>query len=72
MAYLDLRLYACWSTQSRLATLLSGGLDFRLPDGSDLKDLSVDGLGLMLLLLSGPLGFTCWISFAPVFSFTDC
>ena len=23
----------------------------------------------MLWLLSGPLGFTCWISFAPVFSF---
>ena len=26
----------------------------------------------MLWLLSGPLGFTCWISFAPVFSFTYC
>ena len=23
----------------------------------------------MLRLLSGPLGFTCWISFAPVFRF---
>ena len=26
------------------------------------------GRGLMLWLLSGPPGFTCWISFAPVFS----
>ena len=27
-----------------------------------------DGRGLMLWLLSCPPGFTCWISFAPVFS----
>ena len=26
----------------------------------------------MLWLLSGPQGFTCWISFAPVFSFIYC
>ena len=26
----------------------------------------------MLWLLSGPPGFTCWISFAPVFSFIYC
>ena len=26
----------------------------------------------MLWLLSGPLEFTCWISFAPVFSFMYC
>ena len=35
------RLHAWWSTQSRLATLLSsliaGGSDFRLYDGSGLK-----------------------------------
>ena len=31
-----------------------------------------DGRGLMLWLLSGPPGFTCWISFAPVFSFMYC
>ena len=27
---------------------------------------------LMLWLLSCPTGFTCWISFAPVFSFMNC
>ena len=32
----------------------------------------LDGRGLMLWLLSGPQGFTCWISFAPVFSFIYC
>ena len=26
----------------------------------------------MLWLLSGPPGFACWISFAPVFSFVCC
>ena len=41
------RLHAWWSTQSRLATLLSsvivaGGSDFRLYDRSDLKTLSID------------------------------
>ena len=28
--------------------------------------------GLMLWLLSGPPGFTCWISFSLVFSFIYC
>ena len=28
-----------------------------------------DGGGLVLWLLSVPLGFACWISFAPVFGF---
>ena len=31
-----------------------------------------DGRGLMLWLFVGPTGFTCWISFAPVFSFIYC
>ena len=31
-----------------------------------------DGRGLMLLLLSGPLGFACWISFTLVFNFMFC
>ena len=31
-----------------------------------------DGRGLLLWLLSGPPGFTCWISFARVFSFIYC
>ena len=26
-------------------------------------------MGLMFWLLSGPLGFNCWISFAPVLNF---
>ena len=28
--------------------------------------------GLILWLFVGPTGFTCWISFAPVFSFIYC
>ena len=32
----------------------------------------LDWWGLMLWLLSGPRGFTCLISFAPVFSFMYC
>ena len=62
------RLHAWWSTQSRLATLLNSGLDFRLYDGSDLKTY----LLMMPWLLSGPPGFTCWISSAPIFSFMYC
>ena len=52
-------------------SLQAGGSDFRLHDSSD---LSIDEIsrGLMLWLLSGPPGFTCWISFAPVFSFIYC
>ena len=34
--------------------------------------LLVISRGLMLWLFVGPTGFTCWISFAPVFSFTYC
>ena len=38
------------------------------------KDSSIDEdcRGLVLWLLSGPPGFTCWISFAPVFSLIYC
>ena len=70
------RLHAWWSTQSRLATLLSSliarwwvGLQtvwrFRL------KDLSIDEMvgDWYFGCLLGQPGFTCWISFAPVFSF---
>ena len=42
--------------------LLYSTLDFRLI-------YWWDGRGLMLWLFVGPLGFTCWICFAPVFSF---
>ena len=31
-----------------------------------------DPLSKTLLCLLGPPGFTCWISFAPVFSFIYC
>ena len=68
------RLHAWWSTQSRLATLLSSliarwrvGLQtlwwFRL------KYLSIDEMvgAWCFGCLSGPPGFTCWISFAAVF-----
>ena len=39
---------------------------------SDSMIVPGDGRGLMLWLLSGPPGFTSWISFAPVFSFIYC
>ena len=73
--------YSCkkYLTQSRLATLLSSliarrwvGLQtlwwFRL------KDLSIDEMvgAWCFGCLSGPPGFTCWISFAPVFSLIYC
>ena len=73
------RLHAWWSTQSWLATLLSSliarrwvGLQalwrFRL------KDLSIDEMvgAWYFGCLLGPPGFTCWSSFAPVFSFIYC
>ena len=49
----------------------SGGSDFRLYDLFRLKGLSFDGMvgAWCFSCLSGPPGFTCWISFAPVFSF---
>ena len=39
-----------------------------------LKDLSIDEMvgAWSFGCLSGPLGFTCWISFAPVFSLIYC
>ena len=39
-----------------------------------LKDLSIDEMvgAWCFGCLSGPPGFTCWISFAPVFSFIYC
>ena len=73
------RVHAWWSTQSRLANLLSSliarrwvGLQtlwrFRL------KDFSIDEMvgAWYFGCLSGPPGFTCWISFALVFSFIYC
>ena len=73
------RLHTWWSTQSGLATLLSSliarrwvGLQtlwwFRL------KDLSIDEMvgAWCFGCLSSPPGFTCWISFARVFSFIYC
>ena len=73
------RLHAWWSTKSWLVTLLSSliarwwvGLQtlwrFRL------KDLSIDELvgALCFDCLSGPPGFTFWISFALVFSYIYC
>ena len=73
------RLHAWWSTQSRLATLLSSLIArrwvwlqtlwwFRL------KDLSIDEMvgAWCFGCLSGPPGFTYWISFAPVFSLIYC
>ena len=73
------RLHAWWSTRSPLATLLSSSIArwwvglqtlwrFRL------KVLSIDGMvgAWYYCCLSGPPGFTCWISFAPVFSFIYC
>ena len=72
------RLHAWWSTQSQLATLRSSliaprwvGLQtlwrFRL------INLSIDEMvGAWCFGVSGPPGFTCWISLTPVFSFIYC
>ena len=72
------RLHNWWSTQSRLATLLSSLIarqwdQTRLYDGSH-KDLSIDEMvgAWYFGCLSGPHRFTCWISFAPLFSFIYC
>ena len=64
------RLHAWWSTQLRLATLLSSliagrWVGLQTLDGSDLKTY----LLMLLWLLSGPPGLTYKISFALVFSF---
>ena len=72
-------LHAWWSAQSRLATLLSSlvarrwvGLRtlwwFRLGDSSIDEMVGAWCFGC----LSGPPGFACWISFAPVFSLVYC
>ena len=73
------RLHAWWSTESRLATLLSSLIARRWVELQTLwwfrlKDLSIDEMvGTWCFgCLSGPLGFTCWISFPPVFSFIYC
>ena len=70
------RLHALWSTQSRLAPLLSSliarrWVGLRTLWRFRLKDLSIDEMvGVWYFgCLLGPSGFTFWISFAPVFSF---
>ena len=70
------RLHAWWSTQSRLATLLSSLIARQWVGLQTLwqfrhKDLSIDEMvgAWYFDSLSGPPGFTCWISFAPIFSF---
>ena len=73
------RLYAWWSTQSWLTTLLSSLIARRWARLQTLwrfglKDLSIDemvGAWCFGCLLDPP-GFTCWISFAPIFSFIYC
>ena len=73
------RLHAWWSTQSRLATLLSSLIACRWVGLQTLwrfrlKDLSIDGMvgAWCFGCLSGPPEFTCWISLAPVFSLIYC
>ena len=73
------RLHAWWSTQSWLASLLSSliarqWVGFQSLWWFWLKDLSIDGMvgAWYFGCLFGPPGFTCWISFAPVFSFIYC
>ena len=73
------RLHAWWSTQLQLATLLSSLIPRRWVVLQTLwwfrlKDLSIgEMVGAWYFgCLSGPPGFTCWISFAPVFSFIYC
>ena len=72
-------MHAWWSTQSRLATLLSSliarrWIGFQTLWWFRLKDLSIDEMvgAWCFGCLSGPPGFTCYISFAPVFSFVYC
>ena len=49
------------------------GSDFRLYDGSELNTyLLMRWLGPDALAVVKPTGFTCWISFALVFSFMYC
>ena len=74
-----IRLHAWWSTQSRLATLLSSliarqWVELQTLWRFRLKDLSIyEMVGAKCFgCLSGPPGFTCWISFAPVFCYIYC
>ena len=69
-------LHAWWSTQSRLATLLSSLIARRWVWLQTLwrfwlKDVSIDEMvgAWCFGCLSGQRGITCWISFALVFSF---
>ena len=78
LMYCD-RLHAWWSTQSRLKTLISSSIARRWVGLQTLwrfwlKDLSIDKMvgAWYSCCLSGPPGFTCWISFASVFSFIYC
>ena len=53
--------------------LHTGGSGFGLCDGSDFETCLLMGWwGLVLWLLSGPPGFACWVSFAPMFGFVCC
>ena len=73
------RLHAWWSTQSQWQ-LCFPSLIARWWVGPQtlwqfqLKDLSIDEMvgAWYFGCLSGLTGFTCWISFAPVFSFIYC
>ena len=73
------RLHAWWSTQSRLATLLSSlmtrqWVGLQTLWKFQLKDLSIDEMvgAWCFGCWSGPPGFTFWISFASVISFIYC
>ena len=73
------RPHTCWSTQSRLAALLFSLIACQLVRIRTLwrlwlKDSSIDEMvgAWCFSYLSGPPRFTCWISFAPVFSFIYC
>ena len=73
------RLHAWWSTQSWLTALLSSLIARRWVRLQTLwwfrhKDLYIDEMvgSWCFDCLSGPPGFTCWIAFAPVFSFIYC
>ena len=73
------RLHAWWSTQSWLATLLSSliarqWVGLQTLWWFQLKNLSIDEMvgSRCFGCLSGTQGFTCWISFVPVFIFIYC
>ena len=73
------RLHAWWSAQSQLATLLSSLIARRWVWLQTLWWFRLEGLSVGGMVgawcfgcLSGPPGFTCWISFAPVFGLVCC